>query len=343
MRAPLIVHWPAGLRQSRGLRKQFHHAIDLAPTLLELTGIEAPASYRGHEQIPVHGKSFAYTFHDEAAPSRRETQYFEMGGQRGIWHNGWKAVTCHVSGTDYDEDTWQLYDLTEDFSECVDRAAEHPALLGELVDLWWEEAIRNGVLPLDDRAQARAYARDPLADRRSHFRLLPGTRLLTPVTGPNWSARPFRILAETERRDRGEEGVLLAYGRRAAGFSLFVQANRLVFDYNLAGRHTVVTADAELPLGQHLLVCAVSAEGKEVRARLLVDDVEVGSGRLARLFPAGFGVMSTQCGCNSPSPVSRLYQAPFRFAGTIHRVEVELGPSGSDPAAAEWEAALKAE
>ena len=108
VRAPLIVHWPAGLKESPGLRQQFHHAIDLTPTMLDLAGVKAPAIYRGTEQLPLHGTSIAYTFENAQTPSTRLTQYFEMGGQRGIYHDGWKAVTNHRSGDDYDADSWEL-------------------------------------------------------------------------------------------------------------------------------------------------------------------------------------------------------------------------------------------
>lgn len=342
VRAPLIVHWPAAVPEA-GLRPQFHHAIDLAPTMLELAGVSAPAVYRGTEQLPLHGKSVAYTFNDGSAPSTRLTQYFEMGGQRGIYHDGWKAVTNHRSGDDYDADQWELYDLRADYSECVDRAASEPERLQAMVALWWKEAEAYQVLPLDDRAQARAFARDPATSNRRMFTLYPGTRLLTPVTGPNFSLRPFQLRAYTRRVDDTSEGVLLAYGRRAAGFTLFVQNNRLCFDYNLAGRHTVVVAETSLPTGVHVLGCTIAIDGEQVRAELTVDDKPLASAALPMAFPAGFGLLSTQCGMNSPSPVSPRYEAPFRFTGWLDRVEVELGAASSDAIAGLWEAAVRSQ
>ena len=240
IRAPLILHWPAGLGQEGGIRSQFHHVTDIVPTVLELAGVEAPTDYRGVAQLPVHGTSLAYGFGDAEAASPRGVQYFEMGGQRGIYHDGWKAVTRHRSGTPYDADRWELYDLANDYSETRDLAEEHPDRLAALVALWWEEAERNQVLPLDDRAQARAFARDPAATARRVFVMLPGTRLITPVSGPNFAMRAFRIEAHVSPLAGGEEGVLFAYGRRAAGFALFVKDGHLHFDYNLAGRHTVL-------------------------------------------------------------------------------------------------------
>ncbi|VTU26824.1 arylsulfatase [Variovorax sp. PBL-E5] len=342
VRAPLIVHWPAALGEA-GLRTQFHHAIDLAPTMLDLAGVPALAVYRGVEQLPVHGTSIAYSFADPEAASTRETQYFEMGGQRGIYHRGWKAVTHHRSGDDYDADRWELYDLQSDYSETVDRAADEPERLREMIALWWREAEAFHVMPLDDRAQARAFARDPATDGRLHFRLYPGTRLLTPVTGPNFALRPFRIRARIDRAATSEEGVLLAYGRRAAGFSLFIQHNRLCFDYNLAGRHTVVSADGALPTGAHVLGCEVTIEKDGARAVLTLDDQPLASAVLPMAFPAGFGLLSTQCGLNSPSPVSDRYEAPFRFEGTLDRVDIELGQANGEAIAGLWEAAVRSQ
>jgi arylsulfatase len=345
VRAPLIMHWPNRLKANvhGSLRPQFHHAIDIVPTLLELTGAPAPAVHHGIEQFPVHGISMLYTFDHAEETTRRETQYFEMGGQRGIWHKGWKAVTNHRSGTSYDDDVWELYDLASDYSETRDRAADQPERVKQMAELWWQEAYRNGVLPLDDRAQARAFARDPRTDRRKRFVLLPGSRLLTPVTGPNFSARSFKISAETERDDAGAQGVLMAYGRRAAGLSLFVQGNRLIFDYNLAGRHTLVQSDIELPLGRHMLGCSLIVEGTSAYVRLFCDNRELARQPVPQAFPAGFGVMPTQCGINSPSPVSDLYEAPFTFSGLLHRVVVDLDDETEATITGQWEAAHRSQ
>lgn len=343
VRAPLVVHWPARLGRQAGLRHQFHHAIDLAPTMLEVAGVSAPVVHKGVEQLPLHGVSLAYTFHDPQATSRRTTQYFEMGGQRGIYHEGWKAVTSHRSGDDFDADRWELYDITRDYSETVDLGASEPGRLREMIALWWREAEAYGVLPLDDRAQARAFARDPRTALRRHFVLYPGTRLLTPITGPNFALRDFCIKAHTRRPDACSEGVLLAYGRRAAGFSLFVQGNRLCFHYNLAGRHTQLESDGPLPAGSHVLGAALRITGERVELELTVDATVVAHAPLPMAFPAGFGLLSTQCGMNQPSPVSPRYEAPYRFTGELDRVEVNLGEQSAAAIAGLWEAAARSQ
>jgi arylsulfatase len=343
VRAPLIVHWPAGIEEGNGLRHQFHHAIDLVPTMLDISGVDCPAVYRGVDQLPLHGSSIAYTFGNPNAESRRHTQYFEMGGQRGIYHHGWKAVTNHQAGDDYDSDRWELYNIARDYSEVEDLAAQEPERLQMMIELWWREALTYGVIPLDDRAQARAFARDPKTSLRRNFVMYPGTRLLTPVTGPNFSKRGFRIAAYVERADDSSAGVLFAYGRRAAGFSLFVQDNRLWFDYNLAGRHTEISSPHEIPIGTHVLGCALTLAADQAQLHLTLDGASIGMSPLPMAFPAGFGVMSSQCGLNSPSPVSARYAAPFVFSGKLDRVEIELGESGDQGIGGLWAAAMRSQ
>ncbi|MFN7194625.1 MAG: hypothetical protein ACK5U4_24575, partial [Rhodospirillales bacterium] len=303
--------------------------------------VEAPKVYRGIDQMPLHGSSLAYTFDAADAPSRHITQYFEMGGQRGIWHDGWKAVTNHRSGEPYENDKWELYDVRNDYSETVDLVEQEPARLKEMIELWWREAEAYNVTPLDDRAQARAFARDPETSWRSRYVLYPGGRLMTPVTGPNFSMRPFKIAAHVEARAKGEEGVLFAYGRRAAGFSLFIQGDSLVFEYNLAGRRTTVETKPELPSGAHVFGCVLTMDGTEASLDLTVDGEVTHRAKFPPAFPAGFGVLPSHCGLNTPSPVSPRYEAPFRFTGQLDRVEVDLGPANMLAIASLWTAAIR--
>lgn len=341
IRAPLVLQWPAGIGAAGGIRPQFHHAIDIVPTVLELAGVEAPEIYRGVGQMPVHGTSLAYSFADAGAPSRRTTQYFEMGGQRGIYRDGWKAVTRHQSGTPFEDDVWELYCLADDYAEVRDLAVAEPARRDALVALWWEEARRNGVLPLDDRAQARAFARDPATTTRREFVMLPGTRLLTPVSGPNFAMRSFRIEARIAPLAGGEEGVLFAYGRRAAGFVLYLKDGRLCFDYNLAGRHSILRSLDPVAGGLRRLGGNLMLNRGHARVELTGDGAPLGASDLPIGFPAGFGLLSSQCGMNYPSPVSEDYVAPFRFTGILDCVAVTLGEADEAAAAGLWEAALR--
>ncbi|MBI4345511.1 MAG: arylsulfatase [Elusimicrobia bacterium] len=325
VRAPLVIHWPGGVDRSVPLRGQFHHAIDVVPTLLEVAGVSAPETHAGIPQLPMHGLSMAYTFRDATATSTRRLQYFETAGYRGIYRDGWKAVAEHEPGRPFEIDRWSLYHLDEDFSESRDLSDRHPELAAELERAWWEEASRYEVLPLDDRMQARAKGQDPALDRR-RYELLPGARLLNAVVGPRFAERPFTVSATVDRSstERGD-GVLLAYGRRAAGFSLYIQEGRLCFDYNLAGDHTVVRSRDVVPPGRRQLELRVNGGARPAQATLVVDGIAVAESWLPRLLPGGLGTMSLQCGHNAPSAVSLDYEPPFTFQGSIDRVVVTLG------------------
>ncbi|WP_160148841.1 sulfatase/phosphatase domain-containing protein [Amycolatopsis alkalitolerans] len=338
IRTPLIVKPPAGISSVPGVRDQFHHVIDLAPTLLDLAAVTPPRTYRGVPQMELHGVSLRYTFDSPQAPSTRDRQYFETAGQRGLWRAGWKVLTKHESGTPYDEDRWELYQVDTDRAETRDLAAEHPGLVKELVETWWADAERYHVLPLDDRGRDRAAATDPAARGRTYFRFLPGTRALNRVLGPDFAARSFRVTAHV---GRAGAGVLLAHGRRAAGFSLYVQENRLWFDYNLAGRHTLIRSDRPVPPGESALAVELARDGEGADATLLIDSRPAGRAHLDRTLPGGFGCLSTQAGHNSPSPVSPRYDSPYRFTGTLHHVEIHLAPDQADTTGDEWLGALQ--
>lgn len=338
VRVPFIVHWPAGIATRDETRTQFHHAIDLAPTILELCDTALPATYRGVEQIPMHGTSLTYTFADSAAPSTRAVQYFETAGYRGIYANGYKAIAAHTPGSAFDEDEWELYRIVDDVSECVNLSAAQPELAEQLAQTWWEQAEMYGVLPLDDRMQTRMAANNPSADR-GHYRMLPGTRLMHNTVGPVFAGRSFRIRAEVEGRRRGEDGVLVCWGRRAAGISLFVLGDRLVFDFNLAGDHTIVTSPRELPTGDVTLELRVDRDGDRATASLCASGEVLVQRPLPQLVPRGMGPLSTQCGLNSPSAVSELYEAPFRYSGTLREVLIDLADADA-PTDADWRAAL---
>lgn len=338
VRAPLIVHWPAGLDSSEPLRRQFHHAIDIVPTVHELTGTELPPVYRGVEQIPLHGTSMAYSFRDATAAGTRDRQYFETAGYRGIVVGEWKAVAAHQPGEPFDDDRWELFHLPSDYSETQDLAAREPDVVGDLVQSWWDAAEEYGVLPLDDRMGERIASLDPGSDHRRYV-LLPGSRLMNSVVGPNFAARECRISARMSRTGREQQGVLLAYGRRASGFSFFVQDDRLHFDFNLAGDHTVASTPDPLPLDCDVAAALLAVDGGAL-LRLEVNGVPVAEAPLPRLLPGGLGTMSTQCGHNAPSAVSARYRPPFRFDGGLDRVVVELGPQLSATSEEDWDAAL---
>jgi arylsulfatase len=340
IRTPLIIKPATSVSFTPGVRDQFHHVIDIAPTILDVAGVASPSTLRGVKQQQIHGTSMRYTFGKPQATGTRRQQYFETAGHRGIWRDGWKALTSHISGTPYENDKWELYQVDDDRAETRDVSAHHPGLVKELAEAWWLDAERFDVLPLDDRRRERAAGIDPTARQRSHFRFLPGTRALNRTLGPDFAARSFSITAYVHRSARQDEGVLLAHGRRAAGFAMFVQDNRLWFDYNLAGHHTTVCSDDEIPTRDSVLAVELERTGEGAVVTLLINGAATGHTILARTLPGGFGCLSTQAGHNAPSPVSPRYSSPFRFSGTLRAIDVHLSPDQADTSEDEWRSAM---
>lgn len=322
VRAPLIVHWPAGIARRGEVREQFHHVIDIVPTLLDVCGVTPQHSYDGVEQLPMHGTSMRYTFDEPEAPGHRRVQYFEMAGHRGIWCDGWKAVTNHRTDDDYRTESWELFDLTADFSEARDLSAEHPEMVARLDDLWWQEASAYQVLPLDDRFQKRATQLAPGASRL-RFHLARGIRVFSPVAGPNFADRSFRISADLVRRSADEEGVVLGYGRKAAGFALFVQDGHLVLDYNRAGAHLVLRSTRRLGTGPCRVELRMTRVAAGSATAQLVIDGDVDTEAEVATLLGGFGGLSTQVGHNAPSGISPLFEPPFALPG-LRYVDIEF-------------------
>lgn len=325
VRDPLIVHWPARLKDAGGMRHQFCHAVDIAPTVLEGLGITVPAVVAGMPQMPIHGVSLMPVFDDAHVRMDRGAQYFEMLGHRGIWRDGWKAVSHHKSGEPFDADRWELYHLTQDFSECDDVAAGEPARLEEMIDLWWAEADKHGVLPLDDRGAAalfRAAQRPGLPATRSRFVYYPPVSHIIADNCPS-TARGWTTAIELDHPSSGGDGVLVARGSLNSGFVLYVREGVPVFDYNDFHRHTRIVADTRLTPGRReigLRVERTADGGADVR--LTVDGAAAGAGHLPRLL----FIVSTQ-GMDigrSLSPVNADYTAPFVYTGKIMRVVFEV-------------------
>ncbi|MDP8925255.1 MAG: arylsulfatase, partial [Chloroflexota bacterium] len=249
VRDPLIVHWPARVADRGGLRTQFHHVVDVMPTVLDLLGIEAPAEYAGIPQLPVHGTSMAYTLDAPDAPTRKQSQYFELLGDRGVWRRGWKAVARHDKGGDFEQDRWELYHLAEDFSECGDLAAEQPDKLREMIERWWTEAGLYGVLPLDDREYERVAA-SVAARARAVSVYYPDMARIDRFSAPDITDRSYTIMAEVEVPAAGAEGMLLQSGARFGGYALYVTEGRLVHEYAFSERErTTLVSDVPVPPG----------------------------------------------------------------------------------------------
>ena len=331
VRDPLIVSWPAKIRAVGAIRTQYHHVIDIYPTILECVGVEAPETYRGVPQLGVEGTSFAYTFSEDPLHSRRRTQYYEMLGHRAIWKDGWKAVTRHLQGRPFAEDKWLLYDAARDFAECDDLADAHPDKLRELVAAWWAEAGRYNVLPLDDRGLELFTLRRPnAAGPRLAYRYLPGTPHIDRFAVPDIRNRSFTISTKLRRSSTAQEGVLLACGARTGGYCLFIRDNRLAFAYNHIGHVTLISSTRELPGGE----CALAVQfrktaGNKGTATLAIDGTAAGE-RAIELMPWRQSLAGMDIGADHGSTVCAEYAAPFRFEGELEYVDYALGTDRDD-------------
>ena len=319
----MIVHYPPGIADAGGVRNQFLYVNDIAPTILEITGVEPRSHYRGVDQMPITGTSMAYTLGDADCPSRKPIQHFEMVGKRGLWCDGWKAVTRHEPSDDYDDDVWELYHLEEDFSESNNLAEAEPERLRKMIQQWWVEARRNGVLPLDDRGGGRGRSSD---NPRTSYRFVPPMahvpRVLSPpLTRGNWS-----LTADVEIMGGETEGVIYAQGSFLNGFSLFLQDGKLAFVNTVMDKATVWRAESPLPSGRITVevifekhddntgTFTLKVQGNEVGTVGIADTTRMSSMR-------GVDVARDQ-----DAPVTDLYQAPFDFTGVIHSVEVQVVP-----------------
>ncbi|HWL41578.1 MAG TPA: arylsulfatase [Ilumatobacter sp.] len=338
---PMVVHWPVGIDPSQrgSQRHQFVNVSDVVPTIYELLGVAPPDTVRGYAQLPVTGHSFAGALGDPSAPATNTLQYFEMGGSRalvaeqnGVW---WKAVCRHLPGADYDTEPWELYDLSADASECHDLATEQPERLAELIGLWWQQAERHGVLPLDDRGR-ELFA--PVLDDRSPHRTdrryvyrppmspIPAQAMAAP------GGRSFDLAARLVR-GAGDEGVIWATGSAGGGISVFVQGDRLVLDYNAFGDHVVLESTDLVPTGE--VTVAVRLERTSPSsgfAELAINGVRSGRAELP-LYMRMVSSLGTSIGADRGSTVSPRYRGVFEFTGTLHDVVIQL-PRRPDAGAA---------
>ncbi|MXP28112.1 sulfatase-like hydrolase/transferase [Porphyrobacter algicida] len=332
IRDPLVMSWPKGIAARGEIRHQFAHAVDLVPTLLDLIGVTAPDVINGVAQMPLEGESFAKAIAAPDAPSRSSPQYFEMFGHRGIVHEGWKAVAFHPPGTAFESDRWELYHLDEDFSEIHDLSDEMPEKLDELVSLWWDEAEKHQVLPLDDRFGPRfaENAARRLGDRRV-FTFHKGMGHLPTDVTPDLRSRSYRIDAHVSLKG-GDEGVLVAHGDATCGYSFYLKDSALHHDINV-GQHQIVSAQLnDLAAGAHVLSYrAIRQESGPMQGVLLVDDKEVARADIVFGFVNFISWSGLDIGHDRSSPVS-LYPAPFRFTGELAKIVVTIEDDQTDHA-----------
>ena len=335
---PLIVHWPARLGTDGGTRHQYVHAIDLLPTVLELIGIEPPEVIAGVEQSPIEGTSFAATLADADAPSSHITQYYEMLGSRALYHDGWKAVVFHTpqfivyDGSDvtkpFDDDIWELYHVTEDFSEVHDLAASHPDKLAELQARWWEEAEKYQVLPLNNQP---GFFGDP-RHRRDRHEFHGQVGPLPEALAPNLKNRSFAIAAElTPPRGGAPDGVMVAHGGHAGGYVFFVRDARVHFTYNyLATEITTVQAEVVLPATPTTVRAVFTRTGAGGDLALFHGDVPIGHGHIPATTPVTYGTPGFAVGFQPAGPIEPDLRGRSPLTpDVLGRVVVEA--SGRDP------------
>ncbi len=341
-----IIHWPNGFAARGEVRTQFHHVIDIAPTVLEAAGLPEPAFVHGIQQKPYEGVSMAYSFNDPRAAERHETQYFEMFVNRGIYHKGWTAVTRHSTPwlatqklPAYDDDVWELY-APDDWTQAHNIAAEHPAMLKELQRQFLIEAVRYNVLPLDDRRVERFNSdlagRPTLIKGRSQM-LFSGMGRLTENVVLNLKNKSCAVTAEVVLPGGNTNGVIIAQGGEFGGWSLYAKDGQLKYCYNLFGLHRFTTGStALLPAGKHQVRMEFAYAGgglaKGGRVTLYVDGQPVGEGQIPATQPMAFSMDETcDVGRETGSAVSDDYTAETsRFNGTINWIQLDQGADDHD-------------
>jgi len=343
----LVISWPKRITDVGALRTQFHHAIDIVPTILEAAGIPQPKVVSGVAQAPMAGISMVYTFdtNNAAAPSKRATQYFEMGGSRAIYSDGWVAATTHGlkpwsdehPNIPFDKDTWELYDISKDFTEHDDLSTQSPEKLNELKAKFLVEAKKYDVLPLDDRAAERFSAQltgRPLgpAEGVTRFTYYPGMIRLPEGSAPDVKNRSFVITAKIDIPAKGAEGILITQGGLFAGWGLMLTHGKPRFTYNwLQEQITNIDGQNALKPGKHVIRFDFKYDGGGVGkggiGTLLVDDQQVARAHLEKTVPFRFSLDETlDVGEDTGTPLSRDYRVPFKFTGVLESVTVDLQP-----------------
>ena len=350
---PFIVSWPRGIAARGEVRSHYAHILDMLPTVLDALHVDPPAALAGVTQSPIEGVSFAHTFDDDAAPSKHVTQYFEMLGHRSLYHDGWRAV-CPWPGTSFAESDhkfgdpisadmlseldatgWELYHVAEDVAETTNLAAQERARLIAMVTLWYSEAGKYNVLPIDSRGVVRiADERPQLAASRSRYVLYPGTQSIPAAAAPKILNRHYSINAEVELTEESS-GVLLSMGGNDGGITLYVKDGHLYYAHNYVAKEVfTVRSDERVPTGRHFLSVEFTPTGEpDIKngkgtpgtVTLLVDGAQVGRGEFPVTTPirlAQGGAMLV--GADTGSSVTPDYGPPFRFDGRIHRVIVDV-------------------
>jgi len=337
----MVIHWPKKIKAKGELRSQWHHVIDVVPTILEAAGLPEPRIVNGTPQRPIEGVSMLYSWNDARSPSRHQIQYFEMFGNRGIYFDGWFAGTVHIKPwgkveNKFTEDTWELYHVKEDFSMSTDLAKKHPGILAELQKIFLAEAVKYNVLPLDDRRQElfnpKVAGRPDLMFGRKSLTLYEGMTGLLENDFINTKNSSFEIVADIETGDKPANGVIVAQGGAFGGWSLYVKDGTPIYMYNYLGidRFTA-KAGAKLPKGKATVKLDFAyKKGKKPgmggTATLYINDKSVGTGEIKQTEFAIFSADETAgVGMDAETPVSTDYdRAGSKFNGKIDKVTITL-------------------
>jgi arylsulfatase len=334
----VAISWPKRIKARGEFRDQFHHVIDIAPTILEAVGVEMPAEFNGVAQKPIEGISMVYTFDDADAPDRRTTQYFEMLGNQGIYHDGWMASA--LRGIPWESESppidllnmpWELYHVEEDFSQATNLARQQPEKLKEMVKLFFADAARYNVLPLDGRKTERLNVenRPNLTEGRKAF-TYPNLLRLPEGASPDLKHKSHTITAKVDIPKDGGEGMLFTQGGRFAGYGLFVKGGKLVYHYNLAGveRYTI-KSDQDVPTGKVELRAVYKTDADKpfagAEVTLFAGDQQIGKGRVGKSIPNRVTLDETlDIGFDTGTPVMEGYEMPFKFSGVLNSVTIDL-------------------
>src|SRR5262245_16629090 len=341
-----IVHWPEGIEARDEVRHQFHHVIDVAPTILDAAGLPEPSFVNGVQQMPLHGSSMGYSFDDAEAAERHELQYFEVMANRGTYHKGWTAVTKHATPweaiaelPDFDDDVWELY-APDDWTQAHDLSDENPEKLHELQRLFLIEATKYGVLPLDDRRAERLLpevAGRPVLVKGDSQVLFAGMGRLTEATVVNIKNKSHAVTAEVVVPEDGAEGVIVAQGGAFGGWSLYARDSRPVYCYNLLGlERTKLEGERGIPSGEHQVRMEFAYDGgglaKGGTVSLYVDGDNVGEGRVERTQAFLFSMdETTDVGSDAATPVSDDYgPRDSEFSGEVRWVQIDVDEAAED-------------
>jgi arylsulfatase A-like enzyme len=343
-RNPMIIDWPARIKDKGGLRNQFAHVIDIVPTIYEICGITAPIELNGIQQKPIEGTSFAYTFEKDStkAKGRHTTQYFELGVNRGLYSNGWMASAISFppwmaerGAFDPDKQKWELYNIDDDFSQSSDLARKEPEKLRQMQDLWWVEAAKYNVLPLDwrgsyPRMNAELMGRPSLIAGRKSMTYYEGTYGLPDAAAPPMLSKSWTITADVELNDSKTNGMIITHGGMQAGYGLYMRDGKPVFVYNyLALDRITLDAKQPLPKGKVQIIVDFAYDGgglgKGGKITMSANGKKIAEGRLEKTVPVQYSIVEgLDIGRDGGSPIDWTYRMPFQFTGKIEKVTIDL-------------------